>query len=225
MKRNRFFVCTILCGIVPALFFVSCKKDEDEQPAPNPGNGNPAASISYSFPLTDGSYWIYQEEQVDPLGNLVSSGAIDSTYVAGDTVIGANTYKKIINVQGSGSHYLPQVQLQLLRDSAGYLVSAYGGFLDYNNFTDTLAQGNLGGAVDYYYFMRHPDSTVVTSAGTFQTVDYEGHMYSTDPNYPHPSPRFIHQLYADGVGKILYTSYYYSSPNYVQRRMLRYHIQ
>lgn len=224
MQYNRFVFRGLAAGLFAATVFASCKKEEEAAPATNPGN-NTSSTPFYHFTLTDGSYWIYQEEQMDSTGAITSTGGTDSVYVAGDTVIGANTYKKIVSVQDGGAHYLPNQPIIMQCDSAGYLVDETGAYIQHDNFTDTLSYKDFSGLIDGWYFMRHPDSTVTVPAGTFQTIDYEGHHYATDPNYPHPSPRFTHTLFANGTGKILETNYFYSQAGYMQRRLLRYHIQ
>lgn len=160
------------------------------------------------------------------MGNVTQVGTTDSVYVEGDTLIGANTYKKIKTFVRPGNVYSWTTPLALIRDSAGYLVNERGVFIEHTNFTDTLAYSDMGpGVVNAWYFMRHADSSVTVPAGTFLTIDYEGHMYATDTNYWHPVPRYTHRLFADGVGMITEILYYYTQPGYVQRRLISYHIQ
>ncbi|HTF03497.1 MAG TPA: hypothetical protein VK826_05700, partial [Bacteroidia bacterium] len=150
-----------------------------------------------------------------------------SAYVEGDTIVGANTYKKIRTVQGSGSQFfLPVYPLELVRDSAGYIVDVNGEFIEHTNFTDTLKYFDFGpGMCDGWYFMRHKDSSVTVPAGTFLTIDYECHMHSIFPNPNLPALRYTHEVFANGIGKIVQTTFYSNSASYYQRRLLRYHIQ
>ncbi len=209
----------VLTTLTVALTFSSCKKDEDPIIPPTP-----PPSTAYQFPITNGSYWIYQQEQTDSDGVVTQSGAIDSTYVEGDTTIGVNTYKKIRTVTGPGNQYFFFQALILVRDSAGYIVGTSGDFIEHTNFQDTLKYNDYSGLLDAWYFMRHEDSSVTVPAGTFLTIDYEGHMYATDPNYPWPVPRYTHVIFADGIGKITEVLYYLSQPGYVQKRLIRYQI-
>lgn len=211
----------VFATLTITLTFTSCKKEDDPITPTNP----PATSSIYSLPITDGSYWINIHELTDSAGNVTATGALDSVYVDGDSVIGAYTYKKIRTVVLAGNVYGFTVPLQLLRDSSGYLVSPDGSFIEHDNFTDTLSYSDLSGMVDAWFFMKHQDSMVTVPAGTFPTIDYEGHMYATDTNYIHPRPRYTHLLYADGIGQILHRQYYYTAPGYIQRRLVRYHIQ
>jgi hypothetical protein len=223
---NRTSLAGTGLGVLSAITFLtfslsSCHKEEDPITPVNPT----PTSTAYSFPITDGSYWVYQQEQTDSDGVITQAGATDSVYVEGDTIIGANTYKKIRTFTSPGNTYFLAQPLTLVRDSAGYLVDVNGQFIEHDNFTDTLRYVDYGGIVDGWYFMRHKDSTVTVPAGTFTTIDYEGHMYNTQPGYPWPIPRYTHQIFADNIGKITEVQYFVSQPGYIQRRLLSYHIQ
>jgi hypothetical protein len=222
MNRTSFAASRLVAGIVfaTAVALSSCKKDDPTIPPPS----STADPRIYGFPITDGSYWVYQEERTDSDGVVIQTGAIDSMYVDGDTIIGLYTYKKIRTVV-SGSSFFPNQPLSIVRDSAGYLVDTYGEYMEHDNFTDTLRFIDYSGLVHAWYFMRHRDSVVTVPAGTFTTIDYEGHLYAQDPNYPWPIPRYTHHVLADGIGTILYRTYFVSSPDYIQRRLLRYSIQ
>lgn len=211
----------ITASFILALSFAisSCKKEEEiPDPTPVP------QQTAYAFPVTDGSYWIYVHETTDGSGSVTQTGGTDSVFVEGDTVIGSHTYKKIRTINQSTPTYFPPAQLQIVRDSAGYLVDPAGGFIEHTNFTDTLLYVDHAGIVDSWYFMRHQDSSVTVPAGTFTTIDFQGEMYATDPNYAYGIPRFTHRIMADQVGVVQERLYYYSSPGYIQRRLVRYHI-
>ncbi|KGO85117.1 hypothetical protein Q765_17860 [Flavobacterium rivuli WB 3.3-2 = DSM 21788] len=64
-----------------ALFAVSCSSNDDTTATP------PATGDTSYLPLATGKFWIYE------ITGSAESGS-DSLYVANDTVIGANTYKK-----------------------------------------------------------------------------------------------------------------------------------
>ena len=198
----------------------SCRKDQED-----PVNPQPPASTAYSFPVTDGSYWLYIQEQTDPSGNITQTGHIDSVYVDGDTVIGANTYKRIRTYMYPGAGWFPYYGVDCVRDSAGYLVHPDGSFIEHDNFTDTLAIDSMPGYYVSYFFMRHADSIISVPAGSFTTIDYERTVYHTFPTYPYPSPRHTHNFLANGIGKVKEVKYYFSQPGYIQRRLVSYHIQ
>jgi hypothetical protein len=218
---NRNAAIALLC----ATALVSCKKETTDLDTARVDPNSPPLTM-YHLPITTGSYWIYQHEQTDSVGNVLAVGSVDSMFVAGDSLIGSVTYKKIVTIPGLGNQffYTPS-NLQLLYDSGGYLVNPSGEFIQQDNFVDTLKYDYVPLVYNAWFFMRHKDSLVTVPAGTFQTIDYEMHVYALQPNYPYGVPRYSHQLFANNVGKILETQYYMSVPNYNQRRLVRYHIQ
>ncbi|HTF03833.1 MAG TPA: hypothetical protein VK826_07390 [Bacteroidia bacterium] len=220
LAPKRLVSSGIFVALAITLAFTSCKKEDEPEIPNNP----PAPATAYSFPLTDGSYWIYQHEQTDSAGNITQVGTTDSVYVDGDTTVGANTYKKIRTYRAPGPGYLALWPLQLLRDSAGFIVDVNGEFIEHTNHTDTLLHKDEPGFYNSWYFMRHIDSLVTVPAGTFTTIDYEGHVYASIST-PYPSPRYIHQFLADGIGTVMEVKYYFSQSGYIQRRLISYHIQ
>ena len=72
---------TVYLLFIAALCAVSCSSNDDNT-ATSPATGD----TSY-LPLTRGSYWVYD------VPGTIENGR-DSLYVANDTIIGANTYKK-----------------------------------------------------------------------------------------------------------------------------------
>ena len=65
---------------VVTLLNISCSSDDD--------NGGNNTTVNTYLPLTDGNSWVY-----DVSGSLQTGR--DSVYIAQDTVIGANTYKRV----------------------------------------------------------------------------------------------------------------------------------
>ncbi|MGL4597292.1 MAG: hypothetical protein ACRCYO_07190 [Bacteroidia bacterium] len=206
-----------------SIAFFACKKEETTADVPAPDQQ--PQSTMYNLPLTAGSYWIYASEKTDSLGNIITPSGIDSIFVGGDSTIGSITYKKVCGIHISGTQHMLLYPLQLLRDSAGYHVDETGAFIQHDNFTDTIGYYGFPNYLDVWYFMRNPDSLVTVPAGTFTTINYEGDMYSADPNYPFVTPRHTNLLFANNVGKIFHRLFYTSQPGYVQHRLLRYHIQ
>lgn len=227
MKTNTFALRAGLLALTGAALFSACKKDEPAAPVTQQPN-NPASTSTY-IPITDGSYWIYQEESTDSLGTVTNVYSVDSTFVAGDTTIGANTYKRIITTTLSGSSMYFFTTELYLRDSSGYIVDRNGDYIPFANHTDTLRTVTIPVDTNYtlteYFFMRHIDSTVTVPAGTFQTVNYRSDNYYDDPAYNHPNPRHSHRIFAENVGEIVQIKYFLSQAGYVQKRLLRYHIQ
>lgn len=193
----------------------SCKKEKDEIPTP----ATPSTPATTNcFPLTTGSYWIYERFNLDTNG-VETVVSVDSSYISGDTVIAGNTFSIFVG------DLLGPTYLNFRRDSSGYLVDQNGTIRGSNtNFTDTLWSGSISGSGDFYYKMI-PGTSLSVPAGTFTAFDYLGAITITQVGYPWDTSRNIHTYFADGIGLIRETTYFLSSPNYIGRRLLRYNIQ
>lgn len=202
----------------------SCKKDKQEETTP-PANNGGNTSAKYALPITTGSWWVYEEVKLDSNFNYVSTYGVDSVYVSGDTVVNGITFKLFKSVTLSGNTLLDyQYHNKLVRDSAGYLGDANGWFMLHDNFTDTLKVDSFNASIyTAYYKMAHKDSIVSTPAGSFPTVDLKGDVYAV-PGYPWAIPRHNHRLFAHNVGEVKNITYFFSQPDYIERRLVSYYI-
>ena len=208
------------CIVLSMILFISCKKEY----ITNYYSSCTTASnnSTYHFPINTGSYWIYEENEVDPLGNVVNHLCTDSTIVTGDTIIGNSTFKIIrtFSLQGSSvnsANYFPK----FLRDSLGFIVDPYGQFLDQSDFTTVYHYNITGFSIDAQLFRI--SNAVNTPAGIFSVIDLQKKYFPNDPNYPY-GIRTGHEMYADSVGLIRSTLFFYSGPNPFERRLIRYNI-
>jgi hypothetical protein len=196
---------------------VSCKKDNID---PNPP-ADPAPETANGFPLTIGSYWIYENTTIDTnnVETVNVSNPSDSCYISGDSVIGGKTYLVFVGTIANENAVF------FRRDSSGYMVDNYGKiYYSKTNFTDVLQSGSVPGYVDYSYKMVGPLTSVSVPAGVFPSYDFQGILVFTSA-YPWDNPRYTHSYYAGGVGLVREINFFTSSPNYIARRLLRYHIQ
>jgi hypothetical protein len=69
-----------------SLFLVSCSDDDANTPPPT---GPVATAPAEYLPIENGNFWIYDVE------NSSGDNGTDSLYVANDTIIGGNNYKKL----------------------------------------------------------------------------------------------------------------------------------
>jgi len=213
-----------LLGLM-AFFFVSCENTDL-----NPGIDEPVlpADPGY-FPLTIGSSWVYQHVIIDTLGHETLRDVSDSVVVSKDTLINGKLYYVF-----EGSNYPINGGnwgiVDILRDSMGYIVNQHGEVkLSFENFTDTLHvkkemhQDQL--LYTLTYKMEREDVQFGVPAGSFQVINFKGTLISAMENEAIPNPRYLNNLYADGVGNVLKTYLYLSSPNIIEKRLLRYTIQ
>jgi hypothetical protein len=194
--------------------FASCKKD-DPQPDPQP---LPAPASSNYSPMTTGSYWVYDNYNVDT-NNTAVYWNTDSLYVTGDTVVNNKTYHLV-----KGTNYGSNFQTRMLRDSSGCILNEVGMVLfSATNFTDTLNVQEYPGIGTIYYKMAQGPSVSVP-AGIYATLDMKGDLYMDDPNYTYGIPRFAHNYYADNIGKVKSVNFYVYAPGTIETRLVRYHI-
>ena len=213
-----------LLGLI-TLLIVSCENTD-----PNPGIDGPVVTPEPDyFPFTIGSSWVYQTVIIDTLGHETIRDVIDSIFVSKDTLI-----KGILYYVFEGSNYPINGGnwgiVDILRDSMGYIVNQHGEVkLSFENFTDTLHvkkekhQDQLLYTLSFK--MEREDVHIGVPAGSFQVINCKGTLISALENESIPNPRYLNNLYADGVGNVLKTYLYLSSPNIIEKRLLRYTIQ
>ncbi len=205
--------------------FASCKKRNSNDDT-NPDD-NSAVSYSNYLPLRTGSYWIYQNFDLDTNGAYTSTGVIDSDYVAGDTLVNGITYGKWYRnnaVLGASTY--------IVRDSLHYIVDITGArIFSSQNFTDTFDMQYGFNATDTLYFsyfkMEDNNAGVSVPAGTFITNNAKT-TYILYPPFSNglANPRYINLRFAQNVGLVYETLMpFASSPTYKVRKLIRYHIE
>lgn len=221
MKRKALILTLLLMTIV----VYSCKKEDKEEPiTPTPTTVYP----NYSQ-LKVGNYWIYQQFELDSMGNETPKNIFDSCYVEKDTVINSHTYYKLISPYdgiGSGCKYI--------RDSLHYIVSAYNGQILFSSqdFTSTLYSGysqigapNSDTIWTLIAKMDDKNRSVTTPAGTFITSNMKEKI-SFNPNFQSSYRiRYRNNRYAENIGLVVETLPIWSAQLFtVERRLVRYHI-
>ncbi|MCF8296973.1 MAG: hypothetical protein K9J13_05440 [Saprospiraceae bacterium] len=205
----------IVLGAILIILISACKKD-DEIIVTDP---DPVITKNYN-PMSIGSYWIYDHYEIDTLGNETLLTISDSIRITGDTLINGQSYKVYMGTKTS------QWSVQyMLRDSADYVVGSDGIiYLSKSNFTDTLGKGIVS-FMTYSYKMEQTVAAITVPAGSFNVVNYQGTYYANNPPPTVTYPRFQNNYYADGIGRIADSYFYYSNPKYYERRLVRYHIE
>ncbi len=186
------------------------------------GEESPTEStVSAYFPTTIGSYWIYETVTVDTLGNESPGMAGDTITIIGDTVINGNTF-----AIAEGTWLSSTKRQWYYRDSADYIVTSYGGLLVTDQATTETLGINFIANVGTMYKMIDPNpGTISTPVGTFDNIiDARTDLWSLDPNYQWGTPRSDHSYFVHGIGNVLQIIYFYSSPNYLHRRLTDYYI-
>lgn len=214
----------LLALISMTTFIYSCKKDKGLEPSKN----IPPESYPNYSQLKVGNYWIYQQYEIETNGHATSKNIFDSCYVEKDTVINNKTYFKLIMPRV----YENQRENFFQRDSSHYIVDSNGKivfssqdfttifeksyYLNFNN-KDTICQISRK--------MEDRNMAITTPSGTHITLNAK-ETYLMYPAFANAgNSRSINKRYAENLGIVVETlPFYFSDPNYVERRLVRYHI-
>lgn len=198
------------------IFIVSCEKQETININ---GIGQPSDTKLY-FPLTIGSYWVYQTFIQNDSG-FTSNGNLDSMFIEKDTVINSKLYVKFNRIP-------PQFIPAFRRDSLGYIVDEIGRiYFSINNFSDTLYSSfdTTSNTPLVSYKMESKNTLINVPAGSFNCYDYTGFYYSNPPYSDlFGSPRLTHDFYAPSIGLLEKVFFFSASPYVTEKRLIRFHI-
>lgn len=214
----------LVLGLSLIAAMTACKKHEVSPTTITIEHPTPAvttSSVNDYFPMTVGSYWVYEIVNVDSLGVEVPQTQIDTVTITGDTILNGNTY-----TVAAGTWMSNAQRLWFYRDSSNYIVTNEGDVLFTDQpTTDTLDSYYIQNIGWRYQYMTSPPPSVATPICTFSSILHtKTDLWSENPTYPWGTPRSDHSYYAEGVGHVLQVFYFYSSPNYLHRRLTEYYI-
>jgi hypothetical protein len=201
------------------VFVFACNCNDDDGPTLI----TPATEY---LPLTVGNYWIYQWYKIDESGNETQHGNyLDSIYISGDTVINGFTYSII-----KGKEFNAPIE-RFYRDSSGYLVSATNNIPLFSTISTTEQLGidtiftETGPLVMLAYSMQNPTPSITVPAGTFSNcLTTLTSLTSFEEDYEYGVRNYPYQ-YAEGVGRVQHKISFYSSGEYYESRLVRYHVE
>lgn len=210
-----------------AVLAYACKKDKKTEEPQTPAQ--PVAPTVYDnySQLKIGNYWIYQQYKIDTLGNVTALSTIDSCYVVKDTIMNGRTFFKIYSPHYIYNHFF-------MSDSLHYIISP-GNNIKFSSqdFTTVFdSRHNLAQPGDTIYQasskMTDKDLSVTVGAGTFITSNFKT-TYNFYPNWrPYGNiskTRSINTRYAKNIGIVTETlPFFLNDPNYIERRLIRYHL-
>ncbi len=215
--RNLFFVALVI------ILIAGCKKDgEIEAP-------HGTVNLYNYFPLSIGNYWVYQNYNIDSLGNETLTDRIDSMYINRDTIVNGYQYYVLEGTNFTMGGYAPGI-IRLLRDSSGYIVDEGGRRrIAQNNYTDTLYNESRPINGNHYYdissIMKTVDNDISVAAGLFDVIECEIMITIVTPIPTQGETRYHHNYYADNIGEVVGAGSWYSSKGHFETRLLRYNIE
>ena len=208
-------------GISLALI-ASCKKDNPEPEVEDNNTPPETQSVKDYFPMTAGSYWVYQQTMYDTSGNVKpQTWKNDSVVVLNDTVIGSNTYHFVAEYNFVGQatpffHYYRD-SADCVTDDQGNIIFSVNPELIYKDIltSDTVAYVN-------YSYNSSPTSVTVP-LGTYSCVDFKGDMYRKMDNFSKAYP--LHKYSYKNIGLVKKTAMYVGSLDQIHFDLKAYHIQ
>jgi hypothetical protein len=121
--------------------------------------------------------------------------------------------------------------IDLLRDSSGYILNGMGDvILSSTVFGETFSTNTIvtpSGDSLYTVEFQMIDSRdeLQVPAGLFPVINAQGTITRFDDNPNIPSPRIMDNYYAEDLGRVLNTVFYFNSPTLIEKRLLRFNIE
>lgn len=202
--------------ITATLVFTACKKDEVNEPE---DNQETTITTNDYYPITIGSYWVYEFDLHEANGTIQDNNDIDTLKVTGDTVIDGETYFVFHTDQPSpDTEFYRRINDGEVRSSSGALVcprdNSYSGI--YNEFYATQ-----GSDTTYHQWSEFEGyKTVTTSFGStydcIQRTIYN-EIYQTNDTV-------VDTLYFSPIGILQRSASYFSGAKLVGT-LIDYHIE
>ena len=167
---------------------------------------------------------------IDENGMEDTINLIDSIVINRDTILNNQRYFILEGVDHIAHGNTWQI-IELLRDSSSYLVNEKGDILmsssEFGSVLNTFVVHEPDGdkllQIDYQ-MIDHPDPVELV-LGEFDVINYQGRLESFKDQPGIENPRYIDKFFAEGLGPVLETYYYYSNPNKFERRLINYNIE
>lgn len=196
----------------------SCNDDDDNRT-------NPLEETKLYLPMHEGNYWVYDEYSVTPDGTETLRGQTTLSIKEEKILSRGKTFFRFQEKRGE-----MLINEYFRADSSGYLIDQAGKIYFSNiNFTDTLHIYNDPGDSHLFstkYKMKRSNIPISVPAGIFDNaLDFCGDVTI----YEQRSPWFekgqeLKKYYVKNVGVVFYDTYYVMSPNKIEYRLAKYHI-
>ena len=177
-------------------------------------------------PMTVGSYWVYDWYKVDASGNTIQQlSETDSVYIAGDTIIGTDTFAIQVGTWFGGA-FSPPFR-NYLRNLNGDLVSPSGAIgFSATNYIDTFYIWNPGnGQTMGYRKMIDIGEIVTVPVGTFRTLNAAYIVVNLVGTWPCIGIYDIHDnQYAENIGLVRTSFQFVGSCEVFEGRLRTYYI-
>lgn len=207
----------VLVFVLVIVTLSGCKKDEPAvvEPIVYPEYGN----------LKVGNYWTYRHYLIDTTGIETALDIYDTCYIEKDTVVGGNTYFKMISPRRIGvikfiAHYWRESE-GIIYDIAGKVCFSAE---DFTTIFDTEYSTRLNGnQVDTIYIatsrMVEKDKSILTPAGNLITRNYQT-KYELNDWFDYRT-RYKNRRFTKDIGIVSETlEFFTTDPTYTERRLV-----
>lgn len=209
-------------GITLVVAMFACNKNNDSNPEIETGESN-------YFPLTTGSYWVYNTYEIDSLSNEELKSENDTITIVGDTTINGHTFK----VFYGRKYYSSTPEKFYYRNSSDFIIDDKGVLVfSQSNFTDTLYSeyipDNNGASIHFYSKMNYYNSKLTMQVGVFDRL-LNRNVFVDYLTFDPIRTEKLDILYAPNVGNVLhqyaYTHQLLTMKCYFEKRLVSYHIE
>jgi hypothetical protein len=212
---------TLYAGLILLFAFFACTKDDNDS-LPE------LSEAACYFPLTVGSYWIYNSYEIDSLNSEILISENDTMVITGDTSINGNRYSVFYGKRWVMGTFKAE---SFRRDSSGYIVNEAGTIVfSQSNLADTLFRAypyDYDSSIFEYGIMEIFPNQITLPAGTFDSV-YNYKLSVVDLDLPDNTIGDQDYLYAPNVGRILRQNFYLhqfsEEGKYYEERLVEYYI-
>lgn len=213
----------VILGFLSSFGLFSCEKFDDlhiDVKSNTSTNNSSSTSNDSYYPLQIGNYWVYDNYEKDTLGNEKNIMLQDSITITRDTLINGNKY---FVLEGSYTMYnQPKWRvIDILRDSAGYVVNAKGRKIMSNTHFDKNFYVKKEDPILFSEKMTKYEGSVNVLAGNFYDV-----ITNNIKIILNKEEQTTPSHYAKGVGKIIHTYKFFNEKNRIsEKRLVKYHIE
>lgn len=205
MKNVMLFLGVLTC-------FYSCKKTDDSLSTTVNNSGNTAVDNSSYTPMSVGNYWIYQEYNIDSVGNVTQSSTVDSTVISKDTLINGKKYFRFDKYEYYSKVASPNlIDITYYRDSSKNLINSEGKIMFSElNLSDTLYRKTEIMQGDTLYWMtckmEKTVDNVTTPSGIYSNLlNFKNTVKRNTKFTPIKEISYNNNFYANNIGKVLYS--------------------
>lgn len=224
---------SLVVAIVAIIVFSSCRKDTSLLPISSPSSSQSSQSPNYTQ-LAVGNYWVYKKYIVDENNNVTNMSYPDSCVIEKDSIInGVIYYKYVTYINYDINWPNNSVGIIWLRDSLSYLKSLEGQVIfsstDFTNEFDEgyyLVPGVSQDTVCKKTFKMDPGMiNVSVTAGNYNCLIAKVKQEFFAPFDAYGSVKYATKSFSRGIGMVSEECPFYNSNDWLQRKLVRYHVQ